>query len=130
MLNSHYSMFPLMDYIGRPDYVVESLSRGRFVILVDGSPMALIGPSSLWLLLKSPEDIHFPTFFVAFHAHHPLNRLIISLFTPGFWLALTAYNVEQLPFPLLATVSTARNWPAVVGDDGIAVHAGHVRIIP
>ncbi|WCF08810.1 spore germination protein [Paenibacillus thiaminolyticus] len=108
MLNSNYSMFPLMDYIGRPDYVVESLSRGRFVILVDGSPMALIGPSSLWLLLKSPEDIHFPVFFVVLQRIIRLSGLIISLFTPGFWLALTAYNVEQLPFPLLATVSNTR----------------------
>jgi hypothetical protein len=34
--------------------------------------------------------------------------LFIALILPGFWIALTSYNVEQLPFPLLATVVNTR----------------------
>ncbi|OAJ74144.1 spore gernimation protein GerA [Brevibacillus sp. SKDU10] len=106
--DSSYSLFPLLDYIGRPDYAVQSLLRGRFIIFIEGSPMALIGPTNLLMTLKSPEDAHFPFYFVTFERILRLLGLIVSIFTPGFWTALISFNVEQLPFPLLATVTTAR----------------------
>ncbi len=106
--DSSYALFPLLDYIGRPDYVVQSLLRGRFIIFIEGSPMALIGPTNLLMTLKSPEDAHFPFYFVTFERILRLLGLIVSIFTPGLWTALIAFNVEQLPFPLLATVTTAR----------------------
>ncbi|MDV2687044.1 spore germination protein, partial [Alkalihalophilus lindianensis] len=37
-----------------------------------------------------------------------LIGLLISLFLPGFWIALSSYNVEQIPYPLLATIATSR----------------------
>ncbi|MBR8645623.1 spore germination protein [[Brevibacterium] frigoritolerans] len=40
LYDTQFSIFPLMEYIGRPDYVVESLNQGRFAILVDGIPQA------------------------------------------------------------------------------------------
>ncbi|QOT01284.1 spore germination protein [Brevibacterium sp. JNUCC-42] len=106
--DSSYALFPLLDYIGRPDFVVQSLLHGRFIIFLEGSPMALIGPTNLLATLKSPEDVHFPFFFVTFERILRLLGLIASIFTPGFWIALISFNVEQLPFPLLATVTTAR----------------------
>ena len=59
--DSTLSLFPLMDYIGRPDFVVECLLRGRFVIVVDGSPMALIAPCNLMELLKRLKIPTSPT---------------------------------------------------------------------
>ncbi|MFE5321022.1 spore germination protein [Paenibacillus sp. NPDC056579] len=106
--DSSFSMFPLIDYIGRPDFVAESLIRGRFAILVDGSPMALIAPSNLTEQIKSPEDLHFTFYFVGFERMIRLVGLFVAIFTPGFWVALSTYNMEQLPFPLLATVATSR----------------------
>nr|WP_233567669.1 spore germination protein [Cohnella faecalis] len=53
--DSKYSMFPLFASTGRPDYTVNSLLAGRFVLIVDGSPLALIGPAELSLILKSPK---------------------------------------------------------------------------
>src|SRR5699024_8441934 len=90
--DSSYSLFPLLDYVGRPDYVVQSLLRGRFIIFIEGSPMALIGPTNLLLTLKSPEDIHFPFYFVTFERILRLLGLIVSIFTPGFWTALISFN--------------------------------------
>ncbi|ANA82682.1 spore germination protein [Paenibacillus glucanolyticus] len=105
---SSLSLFPLVDYIGRPDFVVECLLRGRFVFLVDGSPMAIIGPCNLIELLKSPEDSYFPFYFVTFERLLRLFGLLIAIFLPGFWIALTSFNMDQLPFPLLATVTNSR----------------------
>lgn len=106
--DSTLTLFPLMDYIGRPDFVVECLIRGRFVILVDGSPMALIAPCNLLELLKSPEDSYFPYHFVIFERLLRLIGLLLAIMLPGFWVALTSYNMDQLPFLLLATVTVSR----------------------
>ncbi|GIP00555.1 spore germination protein [Paenibacillus lautus] len=106
--DSTLSLFPLMDYIGRPDFVVECLLRGRFTILVDGSPMALIAPCNLLELLKTPEDSYFPYHFVIFERLLRLLGLSLAIMLPGFWVALTCYNMDQLPFLLLATVTVSR----------------------
>ena len=108
MSDSSLSLFPLTTYTGRPDFVVECLIRGRLAILVDGSPIAYIAPVNLTLLIKTPEDFYFPTHIVLFQMCIRLFGLWIALFLPGFWIALTSYNVEQLPFPLLATVVNTR----------------------
>jgi len=103
-----FSMFPLIDYIGRPDFVVETLLRGRFIIVVDGSPMVLIGPSNFFELLKSPEDVHFPYFYVMLQRALRIIGLVLSIFLPGFWIAIATVNLDQIPFSLLSTVVISR----------------------
>lgn len=103
-----FSLFPLIDYIGRPDFVIETLLRGRFIIVVDGSPMVLIGPSNFFELLKSPEDVHFPYFYVMFQRALRIIGLILSIFLPGFWIAIATVNLDQIPFSLLSTVVISR----------------------
>lgn len=102
------SLFPLLDYIGRPDYVAQSLMKGRFVIMVDGTPAAIIGPGNLLLLIKSPEDAHLPFYFVTAERLLRALGLCLSLFLPGFWIALSSFNTDQIPFTLLATVTMSR----------------------
>jgi hypothetical protein len=102
------SLFPTVTYTGRPDFVVSCLLRGRFAILVDNSPMAAIAPVNFAMLLRSPEDIYSPFFIAAGEMMLRFIGLVIALLLPGFWVALTAYNMEQLPFPLLATLVESR----------------------
>lgn len=106
--DSSLALFPLIDYIGRPDFAVESLVKGRFVIVIEGIPMALIGPTNLFTLLKTPEDAYSPYHFVIFERLLRLFGLIIAILLPGFWISVTSYNMDQLPLPLLATVTNSR----------------------
>ncbi|MFC0212871.1 spore germination protein [Paenibacillus chartarius] len=106
--DSSSSIFPLLDYSGRPDYVADCLVHGRFAIIVDGGPNAIIGPANLTLLLKSPEDPYFPFYYSTFGMFLRLIGLITTLLLPGFWTALSSYNIEQIPYPLVATISMSR----------------------
>ncbi|MBM7566402.1 spore germination protein [Paenibacillus sacheonensis] len=101
---SPFRLFPLIDYIGRPDYAVEALLKGRFVIIVDGTPMVLIAPATLSSLLKTPEDIHASYIFVACESLLRYLGLFIGIFIPGFYVALTSYHLDQIPITTLATV--------------------------
>ncbi|MGG1515523.1 spore germination protein [Paenibacillus oryzisoli] len=102
--DSPFQLFPLIDYIGRPDFAVESLMRGRFLILVDGTPMVLIAPSTLSALLKTPEDIHASYIFVACESLLRYFGLFCGIFIPGFYIALTAFHLDQIPLTTLATI--------------------------
>lgn len=103
-----YSLFPLVDYSGRPDFVVFMLMEGKAVVLVDGSPVAIIAPVTLLELIKSPEDDQYPVGYVWLERILRLGGIWISVFLPGFWIALSAYNIEEFPFQLLATITEGR----------------------
>ncbi|MBM7652724.1 spore germination protein [Neobacillus cucumis] len=103
-----YSIFPLMDYIGRPDFVVDSLNQGRFAILVEGSPSCLLGPTSVNQLSYSPEDSNTSFFYISFVRILRILALFTTIFLPGFFIALITFQTDQLPYTLLATISMSR----------------------
>lgn len=103
-----FNFFPLLDYAGRPDFVADSLLRGRFAIIVDGSPMVLMAPANLMFILKSPEDVHSAFYYVAFERVLRLGGLVVATLLPGFWISLSAFNLDQLPYTLVATIASSR----------------------
>ncbi|WP_260445632.1 spore germination protein [Metabacillus elymi] len=102
------SLFPLVNYTGRADFVVESLNQGRFSIIVDGAPTALLAPANLGYLIKTSEDDHTSFFYASVERLLRLFGLFITVFLPGLYTALTTHNVGELPLPLLATISISR----------------------
>jgi hypothetical protein len=108
MTNSPYSLFPLFSCTGRPDFAADCLLHDRFVIIVDGNPAVLIAPANLFLLLKSPEDIYVSYGTALIGRLVRLIGLWLTISLPGFWVAITQFNQDQLPVPLLATITMAR----------------------
>ncbi|GAA0390009.1 spore germination protein [Paenibacillus motobuensis] len=106
--DTKYPIFPLLDSTGRPDFAVNALLSGRFVIIIDGNPLALIGPATFALVLKSPEDMHFGFLYVSFVRLIRLFSFWMSILLPGLWVALTAYHQDQIPFQLMATIASSR----------------------
>jgi len=103
-----FAIFPLFGYTGRPDFAASSLLNGRFLLLVDGSPTALIGPGNLTFLLNTSEDNHTFFLFVIFQRLIRLVSTSVSILLPGGWVALTSFHQDQLPFTLLATLVLSR----------------------
>ncbi len=108
MADSKYSVFPSFAITGRPDYVVSSLLAGRFVLIVDGIPMVMIGPAGLSLLMKSPEDVHFNYTYISFARVVRYISLFLSISLPGLWVSLVAFHQDQIPFRMMATIGGAR----------------------
>lgn len=106
--DTSFPIFPSFVYTGRPDFVAESLLCGRFALIVDGVPTAIIAPANLTFILKSSEDVHDSFFFVSFERILRLFGLMVSLLLPGFWIALTTYHTDELPFTMLATTVLSR----------------------
>ncbi|RUS47106.1 spore germination protein [Cohnella sp. AR92] len=102
------SLFPLIDYAGRPDSAVDALMNGSLIFMLDGSPLVYLAPSNLFSLLRSPEDNYLPYHFVTVEKLVRSFALVATIFLPGFWVSVSAYNVDQIPFPLLSTIVLSR----------------------
>src|SRR5690606_35488127 len=74
----------------------------------DGMPTAVIAPANLMLMLRSPEDAYFPYLISTFSLLFRYLGLLIALFIPGFYIAAIAFNIDQIPYPLLATIAESR----------------------
>ncbi|MFS0689309.1 spore germination protein [Sporosarcina sp. 179-K 8C2 HS] len=107
LVNKSSTLFPRIDYTGRPDNAVQSLVRGRFLIFVDGAAYGVVLPVNLFLLVKTGEDNETPVIYGSLQRLMRIFGLSIGLTLPAFWLALTTYHQNQLPLQLLATVVQA-----------------------
>lgn len=105
--NRFYS-FPVVDHSGRPDYIAKNILEGRFVVLVDNNPIALMGPCNLTTFLRSPEDSYFPVMATNIGILIRALSLLITVFLPSFYIAITMYHPDQIPFQLLSTIGIAR----------------------
>ncbi|MGE7544349.1 spore germination protein [Sporosarcina newyorkensis] len=101
-------LFPKHDYTGRPDFAIQHLARGRFVILIDGVAYGVIIPVNVFLLFKTGEDNENSVVYTSLGRLLRLVGLFIGAFLPAFWLALTTFHQNQLPSQLLATVVQSR----------------------
>lgn len=108
IMGSIPSILPLTDMTQRPDYVVTSLLNGRFAVMMEGSPVANIAPTTLFNQIHSPEDASTPFFMVAMERLLRIFGLVVASLFPGFYIGLTSFNLEQIPLPLLATVAGTR----------------------
>lgn len=103
-----HSLAPIIDTTGRPDYAAECLNAGRFFVLIDGSSIGIIAPTSLISLIRSPEDAYFTAPIVNMQRVLRICGGLLSIFLPGLLIALTTYHFEQIPMPLLATLTANR----------------------
>ncbi|MCU6797389.1 spore germination protein [Paenibacillus sp. WQ 127069] len=115
--DSAYSPFPQLQYTERPDTVAAALLQGKVGIIVDGTPFVLIVPFVFTDILQSNED-YYERFQIA-----SLIRIlryifmVLSLLTPGLYVAITTFHQDLIPTTLLLSIAAAREaipFPAVV----------------
>ncbi|WP_338453031.1 spore germination protein [Niallia oryzisoli] len=102
------SPFPQLLDTERPDRVAASLAEGKIVILVDGSPHALIGPTSLTEFFNSFEDYFLNWILASFIRMIRLFAVIFSIMITPMYVALTSYHYELIPKDLLSTLIISR----------------------
>ncbi|MGG4341509.1 spore germination protein [Paenibacillus lautus] len=103
-----FTVLPMFDYTGRTDLAYDSLTRGRMIIIMQGSPVILIAPASFMQLLFAAEDPQMPFYFVMPWRILRLVGFLISILLPGFYITLMSFHQDQIPFPLLATIANTR----------------------
>ena len=100
--------FPQTISTERPDKASNYLMLGRVVILVNGSPFAIILPASLVDFLTSPEDFNLNYNYANFLKLLRGIALVCALMVPGMYVAITMFHYELIPSELLFAIISSR----------------------
>ena len=101
----------------RPDRAARALLLGRVVVIVDGSPFAIVMPTTVFELNESAEDHYLRTPYVNMVRIIRLMAFICSLLLPGIYVAVVNFHGEILPTDMLISIVAARDkvpFPTVV----------------
>ncbi|WP_171650286.1 spore germination protein [Paenibacillus foliorum] len=106
--DNHLSPFPQVQNTERTDKAVASMLEGRVIIMVDGSPFALIVPTVFNQFYQTTEDYSERFLMVSFIRLSRLLALGFSLITPSLYVAIISFNPELIPTEFAVAVSGGR----------------------
>lgn len=115
--DARFSLMPQVEYTEKPDRVCGHLLEGRVVILVDGSPMAMVVPARFPQLLNAGEDYYQNYVAASLFRILRFTAFFIALLLPSIYVAIVTYHHEMIPLPLYLTLVAARQgvpFPAAV----------------
>lgn len=108
IIDNKNSIFPQAFYSQRPDRVSSNLTDGRVVLIIDGLPIVYMFPCQFVSLMQSPED-YSQNFFISSGLRFlRYFCMIISLLTPGFYIAITTFHMEILPMQLAISIQNVK----------------------
>ncbi|HEY8499670.1 MAG TPA: spore germination protein [Clostridia bacterium] len=103
------SLFPQLLNTERPDKAVAALLEGRIVILMDGTPVALIAPVTFISFFQSLDDYSNPWVLGSFlRIVRILGGIFIAVFMPALYIAITSFHYYAVPLELLLSLAKSR----------------------
>lgn len=103
----NFSPFPQLLNTERPDRVTSALTDGRAVIMMEGSPIALIAPSTFISFFQSPDDYNARTIIGSFYRVIRFISFFIAVGLPALYIALVSFHYQIIPIELLFTIKTS-----------------------
>lgn len=105
---SRPTAFPLLQYTERTDRFCQGLLDGRVGLLVDGLPLGYLAPVDLAYLMDSPEDRSRDYISASCIRVLRYGALVLSLFLPGFYVAMVTFHQNWIPGNLLGIILQSR----------------------
>jgi len=107
--DNHKSPFPQLIDTERPDRVASVLSEGKITILVDGSPHALTGPTTLVEFFSAFEDYYLSWHIASIFRLVRLFAVFFSVLSTSLYVAVLTYHYEMIPENLLNPLIASRS---------------------
>ena len=92
----------------RPDRAARALTEGRVVLLLNGSPRALVFPTNVYELTHAVSDAYLRPPYANMSRIIRFLGMFVSVLLPALYLAITLFHQEMLPTYLLYAISAAR----------------------
>lgn len=106
--DNHNSPFPQFIDTERPDRAASVLSEGKVVIVVDGSPHVLIGPSTVVNFFSAFEDYFYAWHIASGFRLLRLFAVVFSVMSTSMYVAVITYHYQSIPEDLLPTLIASR----------------------
>lgn len=92
----------------RPDRVARALTEGRVALILNGSPRALILPTTAFELTHAASDDYLRLPYANMSRVVRMIAMFLSILLPGIYLATILYHQEIVPTYLLYSISASR----------------------
>lgn len=103
-----FTLFPTLMLTERPDRICYNLDAGKVILMIDGSPHALIAPVVFFDFMVSMEDNYHLFWVTSFTLVLRYFGLITCLTLPALYVAITSYNPDIFRTELALTVAGSR----------------------
>lgn len=103
-----YSTFPQIVTTERPDVFCADIIEGRVGLVVDGIPFSFIVPGTMIQFMQAAEDYSRTIVVATLIRTLRFLALIISLFMPAVYIAITMYHPEMIPTNLAMFIARSR----------------------
>ncbi|KXH82084.1 spore gernimation protein KA [Sporosarcina sp. HYO08] len=105
--DSVWTPFPQWLTTERPDRVVANILEGKVAVFMNHSPAALVAPVTFFSFYESPDDFNGRVLVGSFFRLLRIISFFIAVFLPAFYIALTGFHPEILPYELSKKVKLA-----------------------
>ncbi|MEH7245333.1 spore germination protein [Neobacillus niacini] len=119
-----FSPFPQMLSTERPDRVAANLMEGRFALIFEGSPIALVAPINFFAFFQSPDDYNSRFYIGSFLTLVRLMSLYIAMVLPALYIAVVSFHYEVVPYEFMLTLKGTLEYvpiPPIVEAIGMAI---------
>ena len=103
-----HALYPTVGNSERPDKVAAKILEGRVAVIVDGSPVVLTVPYLFSEGFQVSEDYSKSTFFATFVRSLRFAAVMLGIFLPGLFLALTEHHMGFLPNEMVSFMAETR----------------------
>ncbi len=108
IIEKNKNIFPTIMISERPDRIAYNLYKGKVVVIVEGSPFALIIPSTFMDFFSSMSDFYQPYWVSKFLKILRYLGLAISTVLPAAYVGFTSYNPELFKVELALSIAGSR----------------------
>ncbi len=117
MEEKSYSAIPQFLSTERPDRTAKAILDGKVAVLIDGSPYALLMPTTIYELTESIEDTYLRTPYANMMRIIKTVAFLFSTLLPGFYIAIMNFHNELIPTNLLIAIIASKEavpFPGVI----------------
>jgi spore germination protein KA len=109
VIRTPFSLFTPAGFTERPDTAAAKLCEGKLVVLVNGSPYAMILPHFFCEHFQSMDDYLQRPYFSSFIRLLKYAAFFVSVLLPGVFVAAADFTPELLSSTLLYTLAAAQS---------------------
>ncbi|MCM3739609.1 spore germination protein [Oceanobacillus luteolus] len=108
ILDNSTSVFPQYVATELVDRATYAVKEGKIIVLVEGSPLAMVAPSTFFSFFESTEDRYFHWNLSSFILSLRFLAAFVTLMLTPMYVAATTFHYELIPSQLLMSIGQSR----------------------
>ncbi len=121
--SGRFTFFSALGTTEKPDVACAKMAEGRIIIIIDGTPFAIIAPYLFSENFQTMDDYNFRPFYAVLSRLIKYAAFFISVFLPSIYIAVCTFHQEILPVSMLYDVAVQESiTPFPVMFETIFIH--------